>query len=129
MAYDIGERVVVNDREAIITDALYSIKTNTTRYYIRYCGHAEDQDDLYEEDDIEPYEKDIVEYIPNIVLKDGVVIFSLVEVRNGIRNTVEVTHGHLINNDMVGVLQACSYAAKKAFINRNGGDVYYKKEN
>ena len=61
-------------------------------------------------------------------ISEGVVIFSAIEIRGDKRTLVARGHGHMLRNDLLGVLQAASWAARKAFTEHNGGETYIEKE-
>ena len=128
MAFEIGDRVLVNGSEAIIEDTMYSVKSDTYFYEIRYAGRAEVQDDLYPETALEPLPEDKSEYDFKIETSEGLVIFSCFEQKGQHRALVARGHAHILRNDLRGMLQAASYAAKKAFTDLNGGDTYIEKE-
>ena len=129
MAYNIGDKVLVSGSEAFITDRMYSEKSDKYFYSIRYKGRNEEQDDLYDDDEIQPYVEEKVEYDLQMNISEGVVILSVVEIKGDKRSLVARGHGHMLRNDLLGVLQASSWAARKAFTEHNGGEVYIKKEN
>ena len=129
MAYNIGDRVSVKGQEAFITDRMYSEKSDKYFYSIRYNGHQEEQDDLYDDSELQPYVEEKVEYDLKMDISEGVVIFSVVEIKGDKRSLVARGHGHMLRNDLLGVLQASSWAARKAFTELNGGETYIEKEN
>ena len=129
MAYNIGDKVLVSGSEAFITDRMYSEKNDKYFYSIRYKGRNEEQDDLYDDDEVQPYVEEKVEYDLQMDISEGVVIFSVVEIKGDKRSLVARGHGHMLRNDLLGVLQASSWAARKAFTEHNGGEVYIEKEN
>ena len=129
MAYNIGDKVLVNNSEAIVTDRMYSEKSDKYFYSIRYKGRREEQDDLYDDNELQPFIEEKVEYELKMDISEGVVIFSAIEIRGDERNLVARGHGHLLRKDLVGVLQAASWAARKAFTELNGGETYIEKEN
>lgn len=130
MAYNIGDKVSVNGvGEAVITDRMYSEKYDKHLYSIRFAGREEEQDDLYDDDELQPFVVEKVDYEIKAELSEGVVIFSVIEIKGDERTLVARGHGHMLRKDLLGVLQAASYAAKRAFTDRNGGDTYIEKEN
>lgn len=129
MAYNIGDKVLANGSEAFITDRMYSEKSDKFFYSIRYKGRNEEQDDLYDDDEIQPYVEEKVEYELKMEISEGVVIFSAIEIRGDKRTLVSRGHGHMLRHDLIGVLQASSWAARKAFTDLNNGETYIKKEN
>lgn len=129
MAYNIGDRVSVKGQEALITDRMYSEKSDKYFYSIRYKGRNEEQDDLYDDSELQPYVEEKVEYDLKMDISEGVVIFSVIEIKGDKRTLVARGHGHMLRNDLLGVLQASSWAASKAFTEHNGGETYIEKEN
>lgn len=129
MAYNIGDKVLVNNSEAFITDRMYSEKSDKYFYSIRYKGRNEEQDDLYNDNEIQPYVEEKVEYELKMEISEGVVIFSAIEIKGDKRTLVSRGHGHMLRHDLIGVLQAASWAARKAFTELNGGETYIVKEN
>lgn len=130
MAFEIGDHVLVNGSVAIIEDTMYSVKSGTYFYEIRYDGHEEVQDDLYPETALAPLPEEKSEYDFKLETSEGLVIFSCFEQKGQHRALVARAHAHILRNDLLGMLQAASYAAKRAFTDLNGGDTYIeKKEN
>lgn len=130
MSYNIGDKVLVgNNGEAVITDRMYSERSDRYLYSIRYKGRTEEQDDLYDDDELQPYVEEKVDYELKMDISDGVVIFSAIEIRGDKRTLVARGHGHMLRNDLLGVLQASSWAARKAFTEINNGEVHIEKEN
>lgn len=129
MAYNIGDKVLIGESLAVITDRMYSEKNDKYLYSIRYYGRKEEQDDLYDDSEIQPYVEEKVEYELKMEISEGVVIFSAIEIKGGNRTLAARGHGHMLRNDLLGVLQASSWAARKAFTELNGGEVYIEKEN
>lgn len=130
MKYNIGDVVLVGGiREAVITDRIYSAKSDKNFYSIRYTGDNEDQEDLYNDEVLKPFTAEKVDYEIKAEISEGVVIFSVIEIKGGKRSLAARGHGHMLRNDLLGILQAASYAAKKAFTGINGGETYIEKEN
>lgn len=129
MAYNIGDKVLVNNSEAIVTDRMFSEKSDKYLYEIRYKGRSEEQEDLYDDDELQPFIEEKVEYELKMDISEGVVIFSVIEIRGDKRTLASRGHGHMLRKDLLGVLQAASWAARKAFTEANGGEVYIEKEN
>ena len=130
MAYNIGDKVsVVNGGEAVITDRMYSERADKYLYSIKHIGRQEEQDELYDDDELKPFIEEKVEYDLKLEISEGVVIFSAIEIKGDKRTLVSRGHGHMLRKDLVGVLQAASWAARKAFTELNGGETYIEKEN
>lgn len=129
MAYNIGDRVLVGESEAVVTDRMYSEKSDKYFYSIRYKGRREEQDGLYDDGELKPFVEEKVEYDLKMEISEGVIIFSAIEIKGDERTLVARGHGHMLRKDLVGVLQAASWAARKAFTELNGGETYIEKEN
>ena len=129
MSYNIGDKVLVENGEAIVTDRMYSEKSDKYFYSIQYKGREEEQEDLYDDDELQPFIEEKVEYDLKMEISEGVVIFSAIEVKGDKRTLVARGHGHMLRHDKIGVLQAASWAARKAFTELNGGATYIEKEN
>lgn len=129
MAYNIGDKVLIGESVAFITDRMYSEKNDKYLYSIRYNGRKEEQDDLYDDDEIQPFVEEKVEYELKMEISEGVVIFSAIEIKGDKRTLAARGHGHMLRNDLLGVLQASSWAARKAFTELNNGETYIEKEN
>ena len=128
MAYNIGDRVTVNDRVAVVTDRMYSARSEEYLYSIKYQGMAEDQDDLYTDGELAPFVDTSRTFDVEMEIEDGVVIFSLIAVIDNERRVVARNHGNVLRNDALGVVQAASYAVRKAFLEMNNGNIYLNKE-
>ena len=130
MVYNIGDRVLVGGNgEAVITDRMYSEKSDKHFYSIRYKGDDEEQENLYDDEVLQPFTEEKVDFEIKTEISDGVVIFSVIEIKGDKRTLAARGHEHMLRSDLLGVLQAASYAAKRAFTDRNGGDTYIEKEN
>lgn len=131
MAYNIGDKVLVvsSNKEAAITDRMYSERSDKYLYSIRYKGYEAEQDDLYDDDELQPFVEEKAEYDLKMEISEGVVIFSAIEIKGDKRTLVARGHGHMLRSDLIGVLQAASWAARKAFTELNGGETYISKEN
>ena len=129
MAYNIGDKVLVGESVAFITDRMYSEKSDKYLYSIRYSGRREEQDDLYDDGELKPFVEEKVEYELKMEISEGVVIFTAIEIKGDKRTVVSRGHGHMLRDDQLGVLQAASWAARKAFTALNGGETYIEKEN
>jgi hypothetical protein len=137
MAYKIGDKVLAKhtegafstDKEAVIADRMYSEKSDKFFYSIRFKGCLEEEDDLYDDGDLRPFVEEKVEYDIKAEISEGVIIFSVIATKGMERTLVARGHGHMLRNDLLGVVQAASWAARKALTDLNGGNTYIEKEN
>lgn len=129
MEFKIGDKVLACGGKAIITDRLLSEKDGTYSYSIIYEGHAEEQDDLYREDELLPYVEEKVSYEVKLDIVDGVACFKCIEVKGDTRTVAAVGHGHILKNNLAGIVQAASWATRKALLEINNGSVFIEKEN
>jgi uncharacterized protein YodC (DUF2158 family) len=127
MQFKIGDVVLACGGKAIVTDRLLSEKDGTYSYSIRYDGHADEQDDLYMEDELLPYVEEKVSYEIKLELVDNVACFTAIEIKGENRTVAAVGHGHLLSKDLVGVVQAASWATRKALLDINNGSTQIKK--
>ena len=136
MAFEIGDRVLVNGSEAVIEDKMYSVKSDTYFYEVLFTGTEEVSDVFYSEDEIAPFPEEKTEWEFKMETSEGLVIFSCFEQKGQHRALVARGHAHILRNDLLGMLQAASYAAKqaasyaakRAFTELNCGDIYIEKK-
>lgn len=126
--FEIGNKVMVNDTAecGTITDRMFSEGRNLFVYVIKPDDGG--RSIMRDEDELQPVIDEEVEYDLQTEISEGVVIFSIIEIKNNHRTLVSRGHGHMLRNDLLGVAQAASYAAKRAFTALNGGNTYIEKE-
>ena len=129
MAYKIGDKVLALGYKAVVIDRLLSEKTDEYSYRIRYDGHEEEQDELYGEHELLPYVEEKVSYEVKLDIVDGVACFKCIEVKGETRTVATVGHGHILKNNLAGIVQAASWATRKALLEINNGSVFIEKEN
>lgn len=126
--FEIGNKVLVKDtaERGTITDKMFSEGRNIFVYIVK----PEDggRSIMRDEDEIEAVINDEIEYDIQAEISEGVVIFSIIEIKNNHRTLVTRGHGHMLRNDLLGVAQAASFAANRAFTSLNGGNTYIEKE-
>ena len=84
MVYNIGDRVLVGGNgEAVITDRMYSEKSDKYFYSIKYKGDEDEQENLYDDEVLQPFVEEKVEYDLKMEISEGVVIFSAIEIKGG----------------------------------------------
>lgn len=105
-----------------IVDKMYSEAESRFLYRIRIEGENFTRAAFYSEDDIEINIGEIeAEYSVETEFLDNVVIAIVYKTVNGEKQEFVRGHGHIIHEGDVGVLQALSYALKKAYEKFNGG--------
>ena len=126
--FEIGNKVMVKDTAecGTITDKLFSEGRNLFVYVVKPDDGG--RSIMRDEDELEAVIDDVVDYDIQTEISDGVVIFSIIEIKNNKRTLVARGHGHMLRTDLLGVAQAASFAAKRAFTALNGGNTYIEKE-
>ena len=130
--FNIGDKVTVYGvGNAIVTDKMYSEKKDKHYYSIQFDGRDIEEDDLFEDDELQEFVPEVhVEYevVTDINQTDGMVIVSFYEKRDGNRKFVARGHGHMLRHDALGVVQATSFAARRALLSINNDSVNVEKE-
>ena len=130
MAFNIGDRVTtISGLEAVVTDKMYSEKKGMYYFGIQYKGMSEEESDLFEEDQLQVMEES-AEYDveTDINIADGMVIVSFYETKGGNRTLAARGHGHMLRKDALGIVQATSFAARRALLSINNDSVVVGKE-
>lgn len=130
MAYNIGDFVyTVTGVKAVITDKMYSEKKGCFYYGIMYDDMlSEDADLVYHESDLYPYEEEKLDYSVDIAIDSGVVICNIYEVNGSSKKHVARGHAHILHNGLIGIAQAVSYSARRAFMSVNNNSTTIEKE-
>lgn len=127
-----GDRTIWTKRKVetagatgVITDKMYSEATDINLYSVQIDGNDFTSAHFYCDDDLTLYveEKEEVGYeIETRII--GSVVVAIVYETSGDKK-VEVTrgHGHIFHEGAAGVVQATSYAFKKAWEKMNGGNI------
>lgn len=153
MAFNIGDRVRVRDwrvvtseqgsterwkggkaqncgKEGNIIDKLSSEKRGCTIYKVHFDDTGIPSSVDYTENELERVvsstkENGITASLSiNFELANNVVITEITE--HG--EIIARGHGHIIHDGTIGVVQAASYALKKAYVKLNGGELLLEKE-
>lgn len=129
MAYNIGDFVYTTAGvKAVITDKMYSEKKDVYYYGIMYDGMGEDEDIVYHETDLFPYEEERIDYSVDIAVDEGVVVCNIYEVNGDTKKLAARGHAHILHNGVVGIAQAVSYSARRAFMSINNNSTFIEKE-
>lgn len=130
--FNIGDKVTVYGvGNATVTDRMYSEKKDKHYYSIQFEGRDVEEDDLFEADELQEFVPEVhVEYEvdTDINKTDGMVIVSFYETKDGERKLISRGHGHMMRRDALGVVQATSFAARRALLLINNNSVYVEKE-
>lgn len=130
--FNIGDRVIVyNGLTATVTDKMYSEKKDKHLYSIQFDGCDIEEDDLFEEDELQiapVYVPAEYEVLTDINRNEGMVIVSIIEINGEDRKLVARGHGHMLRSDALGIVQATSYAARRALLSINNNSVDVEKE-
>ena len=130
--FNIGDKVIVlGVGNAIVTDKMFSEKKDKQYYGIMFEGRDIEEDDLFGEDELrEVGAEDHSEYevITDINKADGIVIVSIIEIKGSDRHLVARGHGHMLRKDALGIVQATSFAARRALLSINNDSVFVEKE-
>lgn len=130
--FNIGDKVTVYGvGNATVTDKMYSEKKDKHYYSIQFDGRDTDEDDLFEEDELQEAPVELpaeYEVDTDINLTDGVVTVSFYETKGEVRKFIARGHGHMLRHDALGVVQATSFAARRALLSINHDSVNVEKE-
>lgn len=128
--YNIGDFVYTSAGvKAVITDKMYSDKKKAYYYGISYDDMCEDDEDIvYHEADLYPYEEEKTDYSVDIAIDDGVVVCNIYEVTGDTKKHVCRGHAHILHNGIIGIAQAVSYASRRAFMSVNNNSTTIEKE-
>lgn len=129
MAFNIGDRVTtISGLQAVITDKMYSEKKSAYWYGIQYDGMAQEEDILFEESDLELFKEEPPQYKVETTIEDGVVIVEVFEITKDSKTIKARGHAHIMHNGALGIVQATSYASRRALLSINNNSVYIEKE-
>lgn len=129
--FNIGDKVMIIDTEecGTITDKLYSEGKGIFVYVIKPDDGGRsvmrDEDEIQEAIIEEPAEYEVV---TDVNMNEGMVIVSIIEIKDESRSLVARGHGHLLRHDAIGITQATSYAARRALLSINNNSVEVEKE-
>ena len=130
MAYNIGDFVyTAAGVKAEIIDKMYSEKKSAFYYGIKYDDMCSDDEDIvYHESDLYPYEEERKDYSVDIAIDEGVVVCNIYEVIGSSKQHAARGHAHILHNGVVGIAQAVSYAARRAFMSINNNSINIERE-
>ena len=121
MKFNIGDKVNTKNGVGIVTDKMYSEKTNVYYYCVTLEGKDEEEDTLFVEEDLTPWVE--VQYVTETEVCGNVVVGVIYKVDSyGKKEFVARGHGHLLHNGEEGILQAISYAYLKAYQSTYGNE-------
>lgn len=148
MQFNIGDTVIINQPEAIvdrsrgncyawtkrkgntageigtIADKMYSEAEDKHLYRIRIEGEARVRSAFYTEEDFELYVADIKQdYILETEILENLAVVRIYKNEDGEKKEIVRGHGHIFHEGDIGVIQALSYALKKAYEKINGGTI------
>jgi hypothetical protein len=111
----------------VIVDKMYSESREKHFYSVRLDKNNLIPAHYYTDDDLEPYKADKQlgndDFDFEITLADNLVYCVVYEVVDGQKEELTRGHGHVFHEGIHGVVQAASYAIKKAWENINGGSL------
>ena len=130
--FNIGDKVTVYGvGNATVTDRMYSEKKDTHYYSIKFEGSEIEDNNLFDEDELQEYVEEVhaeYEVVTDVNKTDGMVIVSFYETKGDKRKLVCRGHGHMLRRDALGVVQATSFAARRALMSINNDSVNVEKE-
>lgn len=130
--FNIGDKVTVYGvGNATVTDKMYSEKRDTHYYSIKFEGSEIEDTNLFDEDELQQYvEEEYAEYevVTDVNKADGMVTVSVYESKGDKHKLVCRGHGHLLRRDALGIVQATSFAARRALMSINNDSVNVEKE-
>lgn len=117
MAFNIGDRVIDfrTSHKATVTDRLYSEAKSQNLYEITYDGAKAPCMQWLKEEDLERVPEITKSYRFDVQLLENVVLAVVYEQEGDKDTEIARGHGHIMHKNEVGVLQAASYAMKKAY--------------
>lgn len=148
MEFNIGNIVVIKQPEAIvdrsrgipyawtkrkgntagevgeIVDKMYSEAEGKYLYRICIDGETRTRAAFYTEEDLELYVKERkADYCIESEVLDNVCLAIVYRIEGDEKVEVVRGHGHIIHEGDLGIVQAFSYALKKAYEKMNGGEL------
>ena len=130
MSFNIGDPVIkkskfFGEKEiGTIVDKMYSEVDRKFIYKVRF--ERSKIPFIFNEEELELYEEDVkadVHYIVETEILENVAVVKILkrEENSTVREEIVRGHGHIIHEGDVGIVQALSYALKKAYEKINGG--------
>jgi hypothetical protein len=124
MTFNIGDTVKTKDGVGQIIDKMYSEREIKFFYHVRLEGELFKRVKVYAGEEITSYKDEPKEeYTVETEILENVVVVKILksEKDSSIREEVVRGHGHIIHEGDIGIVQALSYALKKAYEKINGG--------
>lgn len=107
-----------------IVDKMYSEAEGKNLYRICIDGETRTRAAFYTDEDLELYKKEKpADYCIETEVLDNVCVAIVYRIEGDEKVEVVRGHGHIIHEGDVGIVQAFSYALKKAYEKVNGGNV------
>ena len=125
MHFNIGDVVRVKNEVATVVDRLYSEIEGRYLYRLRFEGEDRTNSAFFLEEDIVSYMAEPNKnYIVETEILNNVVIIKIFKSEKDslVKEELVRGHGHIIHEGDVGIVQALSYALKKAYEKINGGN-------
>ena len=125
--FNIGDKVVTAyGEENTIVDRMFSEKDQKYYYTIKNGSLVEN---FVPEENLKAMPKMDYDITVEIKILDEVVIGIINKEENGVKTEVSRGHGHRIHEGEQGIVQAISYAFKKAYEKVNGGTITNQHKN
>jgi hypothetical protein len=127
--FNIGDHVSVcgTDVCGSVTDKMYSEARAIYMYVIKPDDGG--RSIMREEDELEPFHCSEVEYQIEPVISESVVVVNFYEVTDDSKTLVARGHAHILHDGALGIVQATSYATRRALLRINNNSTYIEKEN
>ena len=121
-ALEIGTRIKnAYGETGEIVDRMYSEKEKEYYYSVTLDTRDPEETYLFSGDELqEEVEEELVQYIVETEILNNVCTARVYKEEDGKKKEVCRGHGHIIHEGDIGVVQALSYAFKKAYVKING---------
>lgn len=117
-------------KAGIITDKMFSEEINLFVYRIRFEGQYRTASSFYTADEISHYveqkpqpHKNESDWVVETEVLSNVCVARIYRMEDGEKKEISRGHGHIIHEGDLGIVQAFSYAFKKAYEKINEGKV------
>lgn len=108
-------------KTAVIVDKMFSEAESRFLYRIRIDGETITRAAFYTEEDFVGEDED--QYTLEAKVLDNVCVVIVFKNENGEKKEISRGHGHRIHEGEIGIMQAFSYAIKKAYEKINNGNL------
>lgn len=124
-AMNIGQRVInAYGENGKIVDRMWSEKEASYLYGVHYDSAEEDEILLARGDELRDLQEEKNDnYEVETSILNNVVVAKVFKMENGKKKEFSRGHGHIIHNGDIGIMQALSYAFKKAYEKINNGNL------